>query len=319
MAPRRQDLSQRRKAVGLTQESLAQRLGVERSTVVRWEAGDTEPLPSIRPNLAHALHLSVDELAELLTEPENADATRAPSAGTEVTIPMLLPEVQSEVRPGRVELEDLIPQVAETVEALRRALRSAGVVPEDLHAMLLGGGSSQVPLVVQLPSAELGGPVTIHVGPQPTSADVRPDRPRATSRGFKRLAAVGLLVLAGAAASAPLVSSHRGPIPPTAAGTIPAPNPGSNNSPRSEDSTGAIHTTPAADRPAPPEVAAVPAPHTTQATSDNRTTSGSTYPAVIPPGIPTTPAEAYAWSHPAPLSASDQRWARLRPQRPTLP
>ncbi len=328
MATRRQGLSQRRKAVGLTQESLAQRLGVERSTVVRWEAGDTEPLPPIRPNLAHVLQVSVDQLAELLTESENADATRAPSADTEVTIPMLLPEVQSEVRPGQVELEDLIPQVAETVEALRRALRSAGVVREDLNAMLLASGSSQVPLVAQLLSAELGGPVAIHVGPQPASVDVRPDRHRAKARRFKRLAAAGLLVLAGAAASAPFVSSHRAPIPPTATGTtppatpvaaIPVPNPGNNNSPRGEDSTGATHTTPAADGPAPPEAAAVPAPHTTRATSDNQNTNRSKYPAVTPPGIPAIPGEAYAWSHPAPLSAGDQRRARLRPQLPTLP
>ncbi|MDQ5856568.1 MAG: helix-turn-helix domain-containing protein, partial [Actinomycetota bacterium] len=72
MALRRQGLAQRRKAVGLTQEALAQRLGVERSTVVRWEAGDTEPLPSIRPNVAHALQVSLDQLAELLTEDQNA-------------------------------------------------------------------------------------------------------------------------------------------------------------------------------------------------------------------------------------------------------
>ncbi|MGH3839378.1 MAG: helix-turn-helix transcriptional regulator, partial [Pseudonocardiaceae bacterium] len=72
MAPRRQRLSQRRKTVGLTQESLAQRLGVERSTVVRWEAGDTKPLPSIRPKVARALRVSTDQLAELLSESENA-------------------------------------------------------------------------------------------------------------------------------------------------------------------------------------------------------------------------------------------------------
>ena len=82
MALRRQGLSQRRKAVGLTQESLAGQLGVERSTVVRWEAGDTEPLPWIRPKLARALHVSIDQLAELLTTSENADTTRAPSADT---------------------------------------------------------------------------------------------------------------------------------------------------------------------------------------------------------------------------------------------
>lgn len=36
-------LAQRRKALGLTQDALAGLLGVERSTVVRWERGETEP------------------------------------------------------------------------------------------------------------------------------------------------------------------------------------------------------------------------------------------------------------------------------------
>lgn len=75
MALRRHGLSQRRKAVGFTQESFAERLGVERSTVVRWEAGDTEPLPWIRPKMAEALHVSIDRFDQLITtEPEHANA-----------------------------------------------------------------------------------------------------------------------------------------------------------------------------------------------------------------------------------------------------
>jgi tetratricopeptide (TPR) repeat protein/transcriptional regulator with XRE-family HTH domain len=64
---RRERLAKRRRALGLTQEALAAVLGVERSTVLRWERGDREPLPSIRSELADALRLSVDELEELLT------------------------------------------------------------------------------------------------------------------------------------------------------------------------------------------------------------------------------------------------------------
>lgn len=201
MALRRQGLSQRRRAVGLTQEALAERLGVERSTVVRWEAGDTEPLPSIRPHMAYALEVSIDQLAELLKESQNAGTTRALSADTKVTIPALLPEVQSEALPGRAEFEDLIrPQVAETVEALRRALQSAGVSPEDLDAMLLVGRPSRVPLA----SAELSRPVDVDPeatialdaalpGPpadidhpadiDTTSAEVGPDTPVPTTVG----------------------------------------------------------------------------------------------------------------------------------------
>jgi tetratricopeptide (TPR) repeat protein/DNA-binding XRE family transcriptional regulator len=64
--PRRKRLALRRKALGLTQEDLAAQLGVERSTVVRWERGETEPLPWIRPKLASALRVSADRLMELL-------------------------------------------------------------------------------------------------------------------------------------------------------------------------------------------------------------------------------------------------------------
>ncbi|MGH3973324.1 MAG: helix-turn-helix domain-containing protein [Pseudonocardiaceae bacterium] len=165
MALRRQRLSQRRKAVGLTQESLAQRLGVERSTVARWEAGDTEPLPSIRPDVAQALQVSIDELAELLTESDHASTTtasttRALSANTtEVTIPVPLSKIQSEVWLGRAEFEDLIrPQVAETVETLR----SDGVHSDDVSTENLAvGRSSEVPLVAQPISAEPGRPVAV--------------------------------------------------------------------------------------------------------------------------------------------------------------
>jgi transcriptional regulator with XRE-family HTH domain len=68
MAAKRQRLAARRKAVGFSQEQLAERVGVERSTVVRWESGETEtgPQPWIRPKLARALQISVEQLDGLL-------------------------------------------------------------------------------------------------------------------------------------------------------------------------------------------------------------------------------------------------------------
>ncbi len=97
---------------------------------------------------------------------ECTEAKEALSADTEVTIPVLAPGIQSQVRLVRAEFEDLIrPQVTETVAALRRALRSADVGPEDLDAVLLVGGSSRVPLVAQLVSAELGRPVAVDADP----------------------------------------------------------------------------------------------------------------------------------------------------------
>lgn len=57
---------QRRKALGFTQESLAELLNVERSTVVRWEAGKSEPLAWLWPKLASALKVTPEQLTDLL-------------------------------------------------------------------------------------------------------------------------------------------------------------------------------------------------------------------------------------------------------------
>ncbi|MET9445956.1 helix-turn-helix domain-containing protein [Streptomyces cinerochromogenes] len=66
MALKRHGLARRRRAVGLTQESLAEALRVERSTIARWESGKAAPQPWIRPRLAELLHVSAEDLGELL-------------------------------------------------------------------------------------------------------------------------------------------------------------------------------------------------------------------------------------------------------------
>ncbi len=68
MPPRRQRLAERRQVVGLTQEGLAERLGVDRSTIVRWERGTSSPQPWIRPRLADALKVSAEGLVDLLKD-----------------------------------------------------------------------------------------------------------------------------------------------------------------------------------------------------------------------------------------------------------
>jgi tetratricopeptide (TPR) repeat protein/transcriptional regulator with XRE-family HTH domain len=70
---RRDRLAARRKALGLTQEQLAERLGVERTTVMRWERGQSQPLPGLRPKLAKALRVSARRIEELLA-PDGATA-----------------------------------------------------------------------------------------------------------------------------------------------------------------------------------------------------------------------------------------------------
>lgn len=68
MALKRLRLRQRRKALGYTQEGLAEQLGCERTTVIRWERAETEPQPWLRPKLAVALQLTADELHTLLDD-----------------------------------------------------------------------------------------------------------------------------------------------------------------------------------------------------------------------------------------------------------
>jgi transcriptional regulator with XRE-family HTH domain len=69
MAARRLGLAVRRRVQGYSQDSLAGHLRVSRSTVARWERGETEPQPYVRPKLATLLDVSREELAELLTIP----------------------------------------------------------------------------------------------------------------------------------------------------------------------------------------------------------------------------------------------------------
>jgi transcriptional regulator with XRE-family HTH domain len=66
MGGKRTPFAERRKAVGLTQESLAECLGVDRRTVQRWERGDNEPDLYLRSRLARVLRVSLDELSRLL-------------------------------------------------------------------------------------------------------------------------------------------------------------------------------------------------------------------------------------------------------------
>nr|MDT0660635.1 helix-turn-helix transcriptional regulator [Micromonospora sp. DSM 115978] len=66
MALIRRRLVQRRKAMGYTQESIAEKIQVDRSTIVRWERGETDPLPWLRVRLANALDLPLESLDALL-------------------------------------------------------------------------------------------------------------------------------------------------------------------------------------------------------------------------------------------------------------
>jgi len=99
---------------------------------------------------------------------ECVDAKEALSSDSHVSIPVLLPpKVQAEVRLTRSEFEQMIrPPLSDSIEALRRALRSAKVEVTDIDQVLLVGGSSRIPLVASLVSSELGRPVAIDTHPK---------------------------------------------------------------------------------------------------------------------------------------------------------
>lgn len=94
-------------------------------------------------------------------------AKEALSSDVEAVVPVLLPGVTRQVRITRGELETAIRiDVLRTVDTLARTVASAGVRPADLHAVLLTGGSSRIPLVSELIAAEIGAPVVVDAHPK---------------------------------------------------------------------------------------------------------------------------------------------------------
>jgi len=95
------------------------------------------------------------------------DAKEALSTGTDASVPVMFPGIASQVVIRRPEFEAMVrPPIAETVSALRRALRSAGVTPEQVGSVLLVGGSSRIPLVADMVGRELGRPVSVDAHPK---------------------------------------------------------------------------------------------------------------------------------------------------------
>lgn len=80
MTTKRRALAERRQIVGHSQETLARIVGVEPTTVGRWERGETSPQPWCRPKLADALTVSVEELDTMLAEGQPVDDGRSGSS-----------------------------------------------------------------------------------------------------------------------------------------------------------------------------------------------------------------------------------------------
>jgi molecular chaperone DnaK (HSP70) len=98
---------------------------------------------------------------------ECVESKEALSSEADTVIPVLLPNRQTEVRLTRPQFEGMVrAPILETVAAFRRALQSAAVDAAQLKAVLLVGGSSRVPLVGELISAEFGRPVAVDAHPK---------------------------------------------------------------------------------------------------------------------------------------------------------
>ncbi|SFU01821.1 40-residue YVTN family beta-propeller repeat-containing protein [Geodermatophilus amargosae] len=95
------------------------------------------------------------------------DAKEALSFDTEATIPVFLPGQHLQVRLTREEFEGLIRvPVESTLHALGRTLRTADVTPDRLSAVLLTGGSAQIPLIAEMVSQEFGCPAVVAAHPR---------------------------------------------------------------------------------------------------------------------------------------------------------
>jgi DNA-binding XRE family transcriptional regulator len=159
MAAKRQRLAQRRKAVGLSQEALANRLSIERSTVVRWESGETEPLPWIRPKLARALQVSIEQLAELLAmepSPNLADvpddaprhAVLGASEGSLAAGPAAASPPVCQLPPAVADFTGRGPQIAHLTDMLSSHNRNRLGLPIGVISGLPGTGKTALALQV---------------------------------------------------------------------------------------------------------------------------------------------------------------------------
>lgn len=116
--------------------------------------------------------LSSPEAVEALTElrARCRAAKETLSTDTETTITIDLPGVSSEVRLVRSELEELVREpIMASVTLVRESLSSAGIDLGDVRRVVLAGGSSAIPLVAELLSAELRVPVVASEHPAHTA------------------------------------------------------------------------------------------------------------------------------------------------------
>lgn len=143
---------------------------------------------------------------------ECRDAKEALAADTDTSIAVSLPTKQTSVRLTRRELEDMVrPRLAETFEALDRAVRSAGLTMDQVSRILLVGGSSRMPLVAEMLQRASGRPIAVDAHPK-----------YAIALGAAAFGAEGTMA-ASAAATPPVVTAPPVATPPPVAPAVVVP------------------------------------------------------------------------------------------------
>jgi len=133
------------------------------------------------------------------------------SSDTDVTIPVMLPALQTEVRLTRPEFEAMIrPRLLETVSALERAVRSAGIQMSDVSKILLVGGSSRIPLVAEIIQQATNRPVAVDAHPK---FAIALGAARAGAADMQRAAETAPVETAPAAAAPPIPAAETAPMP----------------------------------------------------------------------------------------------------------
>ena len=78
-------LAMLRKSRGLTQEQLAEQLGVSRQAIARWESGETAPDVYILSDLSEIFEVSADNLLNGVNEASAPAAALPPAEPTEIS------------------------------------------------------------------------------------------------------------------------------------------------------------------------------------------------------------------------------------------
>ncbi len=266
---------------------------------------------------AHVARSLDDALSELDPDDANAmaavsrlradcvDAKEGLSSDTDATIPVLLPNLQTEVRLTRREFESVVrPSLVDSIEAMRRAVASAGIEMSQVAKVLLVGGSSRIPLVAQMVSSDLGRPVAVDAHP-------------------KHAIALGAAHAAGAAggeaqgptgrAAAPIADNSRPATPPApgpplavpAAKESPTPRPAPVTPTSPRQTPGAV--TPAAATSGAASSAPTPQPPVGVPPATATPPPAATPPAGVPAGGPSAPPPGPLAGRTTPAAASAPR------------